>query len=329
MLSQKISQITTAFKTTLSSYRNSIAEAGFGAIALGICVLLLLYYPIGAILSEKIDRNTNIELSKTKSNHFQTIEMISYLVNREVNEKIWTPNLPFFFPAAILDNMPNYQLGVINGVSKFASVFEQRLNKQTPNREDSPLYNAASLLRYKGTIWMFSPSNKIKPVPSAGSQYRKARRLLTKYNQMLTNNEITLQKSNDDLIYILRKSAQNLAISSSRLTNAVRENSSNWIDFNADDVFYYNQGKIYAYYLLLKALGNDYEKNIVASEQYQNWISLIKALEETAHIRPLVVCNGEPSSSLVPNHLLYLEVYILKAQALIKKITENLASSAR
>ena len=292
-----------------------------GIIIPCLIAFIVLYYLLGAWLSNNIDRNTDIEIPAVQENQSQTVETISYLINREVNDKIWSPNLPFFFPASILDNMPNYQLGIINGLSKFTSAFEKRIDNRLQNKENSSsLYKASVLLRYPGTIWMFSPDNRIKPVPSAGGQYRKARRILTKHNQKLLNGQAVFYKDSHDLAYILSKSKLNLAQSSSQLNASVRENSSSWFDFKADDIFYYNQGKIYAYYLLFKALLRDYKDIIVESGQYQNWISLNKALEDACSVRPLIIRNGELSSLSAPNHLIYLNNYILKSQTVLDKI---------
>ena len=297
----------------------------FNIIVIVVAGFLFLYYPIGALLTDNINRNTDIEINNTATPQSQTVDMISYLVDQEVNEKIWTPNLPFFFPAAILDNMPQYQLGMIDGISKFTNAFEKRIDNKIQDKENvSYLYKATVLLRYPGTIWMFSPNNKIKPVPSAGSQYRRARRYLRKYNQSLISGQNSFYKSPQDLAFILQKSALNLAQSHNQLSASIRENSSNLFDFKADDVFYYNQGKIYAYYMLIKALGHDYKNIIVDYNLYQKWISLTKALEKACKIQPSFVRNGELNSSFAPNHLAYLSLYILKAQSLFEKISQQL-----
>ncbi|MBQ8464876.1 MAG: DUF2333 family protein [Alphaproteobacteria bacterium] len=301
------------------------SEISFNVIVISITGFLLLYYPLGALLTDKIDRNTDIEINATGTPQSQTVDMISYLINQEVNEKIWTPNLPFFFPAAILDNMPNYQLGMIDGISKFTTAFEKKVDSKIHDKENtSHLYKAGVLLRYPGTIWMFSPTNKIKPVPSASSQYRRAKRALSKYNQSLISGKNTFYKSPQDLSFILQKSALNLAQSCNQLTASIRENSSNLFDFKADDVFYYNQGKVYAYYMLIKALGYDYKNVIVDYNLYPKWISLVKSLEKACKIQPAIVRNGQLNSSFSPNHLAYLNLYILKAQSLIYKISQQL-----
>ena len=334
----KLITLLAILKTNFSKYLNlckiylqehtcNLSEISFNFIIICIIIFFILYYPLGALLTEKIDRTPDVEISVDAPNQSHALNAISYLINQQVNDKIWTPNLPFFFPAAILDNMPNYQLGILDSLSKFTAAYEKCLDKNLPNKENiSPLYKAAVLLRYPGTIWMFSPNNKIKPVPSAVSQYRKARRHLIKYNEIIAKNNLTLDKTASDLAIITKKVNLSLAQSNNQLKAQIRENSSNWVDLKADDIFYYNQGKAYAYAILLKALGQDYKDIIVKQNQYQNWISLTKALEKACNIQPSVIRNGELSSMTAPNHLAYLNNYILRARFAIEKINTKLLS---
>ena len=294
-------------------------------ITLALALIIFLYYPLGGFLVNNIDRTTTYEIDESHPEQSSTAEMISFIINREVNEKIWTPNLPFFYPSYFLDNMPNFQLGMFDALSKFSSSFAKRIDKKiTTEEEQSDLQAAAELLRYPGTIWMFSAENKLLLAPSANNQYRKARRHLIHYNQDLSSGTETFYKSPTDLAYILNKSRINLAKSTAALDTQIREESSSWFDSKADNVFYYQQGKAYAYFLLFKALGHDYKDIIVEADQYRNWISVIKALEEAASIQPLIVRNGELSSLTAPNHLSYLNMYISKAQTLISQIVQTL-----
>ena len=306
---------------SIKEQTDNYSDVSFYIAIICICSFIILYYPVGAILTNNINRNLDIKIDKISPNQSMAIDMVSHLINEEVNEKIWTPNLPFFFPAAILDNMPNYQLGILNSLSKFTSALEKSNHKKTKDEEKTNrLYRATVLLRYPGTIWMFDSHNKIKPVPSASSQYRKARRLLKKYNHSLITGDETFTKSPQNLAFILQKSNLNLKQSEMQITSSIRENSKDWFDFKADDIFYYNQGKLYAYYLLFRALGDDYKKIIVDNNQYQNWITLIKALEDAVLVQPSIVSNGNLSGSVTPNHLAYLNAYILKAQNILAQM---------
>ena len=294
-------------------------------LTIGLALIIFLYYPLGGFLVSNIDRTTTYEIDETHPEQSSTVEMMSFLINREVNEKIWTPNLPFFYPSYFLDNMPNFQLGMFDTLSKFSSSFAKRIDKKiAPEGEQTDLQAAAELLRYPGTVWMFSAENKLLLAPSANNQYRKARRHLIQYNQNLSLGSETFYKTPSDLSYLLNKSRINLAKSIHALDTQIREESSSLLDNKADNIFYYQQGKAYAYYLLLQALGNDYKDIIVATDQYRNWISIIKALEEASLIQPLIIRNGELSSLTAPNHLSYLNMYISKAHYLMAQIAQTL-----
>ncbi len=176
---------------------------------------------------------------------------------------------------------------------------------------------------------MFSAENKLMPAPSANNQYRRARKRLIKYNQLLSDRRSVFYRSPSDLVFLLTKTRRDLGDSIKELENHIREDSNDLIDFKSDNIFYYNQGKIYGYYLLYKALGNDYKDIIVASNQYQNWTRLLSALEGGISLDPMIVRNGELSSSTAPNHLRYLSFSTLKAQNIISKITKNIEYKPR
>lgn len=104
----------------------------WNTLVLLLAALVFLYYPIGGLLISNIDRTTDYEIDEKHPEQSSSVEMISFLVNREVNEKIWTPNLPFFYPSYFLDNMPNFQLGIFDALNKFTSSFAKRLIKRLP-----------------------------------------------------------------------------------------------------------------------------------------------------------------------------------------------------
>ncbi|MDD4555890.1 MAG: DUF2333 family protein [Alphaproteobacteria bacterium] len=283
----------------------------------GIVVFLLavifLYYPLGALLINNVDRNINYQFT-TMDNPKQskTIETMAHLIDREVNEKFWTPNLPFFFPSYFLDNMPNFQLGMFDALKNVSESFSKNFDTSSEMNEIS------ELLAYPGTIWMFSPENKLKPVSSANSKYREARKKLLHFNNLLAGGEETLYRRPTDFAHILNKARLGLAKSVRDLEGYITEESNAWYNRKSDNLFYYNQGKAYGYYLLLNALGQDYKDIIIASNQYDNWTKMIKALENASQIDPLIVRNGKLSSSFAPNHLTYLSFYMLKAEDIMQ-----------
>lgn len=274
-----------------------------------------LYYPLGGLWLHNIDKTTDYEINIKNPQQSSAVEMASFIINREVNEKMWTPNLPFFFPTFFLDNMPEFQLGVIKATSNVVSAMAKRLDSPIVGTTDEPHLKAAGkLLKYDGHIWMFSSSNSFTPVPSAHSQYRKARKQLIKFNRQLNAGSIPVYHAPADLAYFLKRINKDLNISVEKLDSQIREESNSWTDLKADNVFYYNQGKAYAYYLLLKALGNDYKNILVEKDAYLLWTRSLKALEDASKLDSWYIRNAKLNSMIAPNHLQYLAYYIIKSK---------------
>ena len=289
-------------------------------------LLIFLYYPLGGILINNLDNTTAYEI-KTRPEQSATAEMMALLIKREVNQKLWTPALPFFFPSAWLDNMPNYQLGMMSAVSKTAKILSATQDRTiTSQEEPSALKQAAELLQYPGTVWMFSPQNPLLPAPSAASQYAKARKLLVRYNKFLAAGVEVYYKSPEDLATMLKQISFDINKKGILPLEAqIREESSSFTDFKADNVFFYAQGKAYGYYLMLQALAHDYKDIIVNQDLYPLWTQMLSSLETAATIRPLLVRNGELDDTFSPNHLSYLSFYMLKAQKTMLTIADKLS----
>ena len=304
-----------------ASYLCKFISSWWHVLLAGLIVFVCLYYPLGAWITNNLDRNTGYEIKTNGNKQSSAVEMASFIINREVNDKLWTANVPFFFPSYFLDNMPNFQLGMMNAASNIITALSKRIDSPIIDQEQSSdLQTAAELLQYDGKIWMFSPTNRFTPVPSANTQYRKARKHLISFNQDLNADKVVFYRRAEDLAYILKRVNHNLKKSLTGIDNQIREESSAWIDTQADNIFYYNQGKAYAYYLLLKALGHDYKNILVEKNIYVPWTQMLKALEDASGLDSLVIRNAELNSLTAPNHLLYLAYYIEKAQNINKDI---------
>ncbi len=312
---------------TLQNRLMSFLASWWKLLLTALAALIFLYYPLGGWMVHHIDTTTDYEIN-TSPDQSAAVEMMSFLVKREVSDKMWTPNLPFIFPSWFLDNMPNFQLGMMSAISKTATALSKRIDKPIAAETDQPLHAAAELLRYPGTIWMFSPANKLTPVPSAGNQYKKARKQLIAYNRGLREGSIPFYKSPADLRYFVGRMTADLRSSNAKLETAVRENSSGWIDLRADDVFYYQKGKLYGYFLLFKALGRDYKDILVAADIYQPWTGMLNALEQGALLDPAIVRNGALGSVTAPNHLSEIGWFTLKAADIGHNIVHKLEPEA-
>ena len=287
-------------------------------------LVVILYYPVGGSMVEKIDRDLNFRI-KTDDRISSTIDIMHILVDREINEHFWTANLPIFFPSYFLDNMPNYQMGMIKAIANVATPISEQIRCQDNEKEEVYMKTAAELLSYPGDVWVFSPDNKLKIAPSSSSQYRKARKRLLDVNEVLDAELCIWHRGSRDLSSVVSKITADLGDISNKLEKQTDEESLSWFDIKSDDVFYISQGKIYVYAVLMKALAQDYKETILANNLYQDWTKAVRALENAVEIQPQMVRNGNLNSSFASNHLISMGYYAAKAENILLKINSTLS----
>lgn len=294
-------------------------------LALGILALLLLYYPVGMVWINRIDDDTSFTAPAIKDGESRAVAITAALIHREVDVNRWTANDPFFLPAAALDNMPNFQQGIIAALSRFVIEMVDHIGRTRGSSQADPdLVVAAGLLKYPGTVWVFDPSVSWMPTASSERQYRSARRHLLAYNVRLGAGKAVFERRADNLLTTLGRFAADLGSSSATLAQRVQKDSGRFIDFQADDIFYNVKGRLYAYYLLIRALGVDYSKVIAEKEIGPSWRQLLDSLKAAAQLDPWVVVNGAPDSQFRPSHLASQGFYLLRARTQLKEITNIL-----
>ncbi len=293
-------------------------------IIIAATIVLFLYYPVGGALLNNIDTSLSYEPEKTSPGQSAAVNAEIFLINREVNDNLWTPGLPFFFPSYFLDNMPNFQLGIMDSAATFASALTKVLPPLPAQEDKNTLKTAAELLHYPGTVWLFAPDGKFLPAPSSAKQYRKALLLLEKYNQALEQGIISYLPEKNSLATVLNTINASLQKSNKELEQHIREFSSAWFDNKADNLFYFNRGKAYAAYIELKALGADYKEIIVGNGLYEEWTRALYSLENASALAPAFIRNGETNSLTAPNHLISLSYNILDARIVLFKISAKL-----
>jgi hypothetical protein len=286
-----------------------------GIVLLTLVLLVLLYYVGGAIYLHRIDSDpafgSTTELPQGAS---RAVAVAADLVEREVNTHRWVANDPFFQPAWILDNMPSYQTGIVYAVSRFAvELTDQLARVRGASQVDPDADAAAGRLKYPGDIWFLEWSST--PVqPSSESQYRRAVEDLRRYNQRLAQGQAVFERRADNLIATLERIAADTGGSSAALFEQIDKGATRWLDFNADNLFYANKGRIYAYALLLRALGEDFSGVIGERNAQRNWDELVRTFLAAAALQPLVVSNGPPDSMWRPNHLAAQGFLLLRAR---------------
>ena len=128
--------------------------------AIGVVVAaLLLYYPVGMLMISRIDDDPGFGPGTVEDGASHAVAMTAALIDREVDQHAWPASDPFFYPGAALDNMPNFQTGIIYALSRFAVDMTDQIGRTRGSSEADPdLDKAAGLLKYPPNVWIFDPS---------------------------------------------------------------------------------------------------------------------------------------------------------------------------
>lgn len=289
-----------------------------------LMILAALYYPVGMIAIHKIDDDTDFTASVAKGQS-HAVAIATALIYREVEINGWTANDPFFYPGAALDNMPNFQMGVIAALARFTIELADHIGRTRGSSPVDPdLEKARGLLSYSGTIWIFDFSTSWAPTASSEAQYLAARRSLLRYNERLAAGKAVFDRRADNLQATINRIAIDLGSVSAQLDQRVREAGGAIFDTSSDDIFYAAKGRLYGYFMLLRALGRDYDRVIKEKQLEKVWAQMLDSLKEAARLQPLIVRNGDPDSLLQPNHLTAQGFYLLRARTQLKEITNIL-----
>jgi hypothetical protein len=308
--------------------RLSLGLAGLwtGRALLALLILIALYYVLGALIVHRIDDDPAFAApAAAGGGGSSAVAIAAALLEREVDDHQWVANDPFFLPGAVLDNMPNYQQGIVAALSRFGIEMTDQIGRtRGSSQADADLDKAAGLLKYPGDIWLFDFSTSWAPTASSEAQYRAARAALVSYNQRLSGGSAVFERRADNLLATLERIAADLGSASAVIDRHIVEEAGSPLDFEADDIFYRNKGRLYGYYLLLRELGVDFEKVIIDRDLALTWSQMLETFEVAATMQPWVVLNGAPSSQFVPSHLAGQGFYLLRARTQLREVTNIL-----
>jgi hypothetical protein len=310
----------------------SVKKISLSGIAI-IVLLAALYYPIGMALTHRIDDNPDFglvagpdgTLAVPDHGGSEAVRMTIELLRREVDINPWTPNDPFFFPTAALDNMPNYQQGIVYALSRFAIEMADQIGRSRGSSQVDPnLDKASGLLKYAGDVWVWDPSVSIAPTATSEAQYRAGRRELEAYNDRLARGEAVFESRTDNLLATLERFTADIGSTSAVIDEQVANHGGDFLDFRADDVFYQTKGRLYGYYILLRSLKDDYANIITERQLDAAWDNMLTSLRAAVMLDPLVITNGAPDSMIRPSHLVSQGFYLLRARTQMKEISNIL-----
>jgi hypothetical protein len=291
-------------------------------VALLILVVLILYYPIGMIIVHKINDDPNFSAGNVPTGQSQAVALAAALIQREVEETSWPANDPFFMPGAALDNMPNFQHGIQQALSRFVTEMADQIGRSRGSASADPdLTGARSFLNYAPDIWYISSALL---TANSETQYKQAMVKLRSYNERLAAGKASFEPRSDNLIGALDRIGKDLGAASNAIDQQIDQHAGDWYDLEADDVFYYNKGLLYANALLLRDLGVDFKNVLDERGAGTVWKRMVDSMVEGAGLQPLVVINGTPNALLEPNHLAAQGFYLLRARTQLEELTDIL-----
>jgi hypothetical protein len=251
--------------------------------------------------------------------------MAAALITREVDDHHWTPMDPFFLPGAWLDNMPNYQAGIMKALARFTiEMRDQLARSRSSSPQDPDLDRAVGRLTADPSQWVWTPSMSWWPTVTASQQYRDGRLLLVKYNNRLASGQASFERRSDNLQAFLERVASDIGSTSAQIDRHIVDHGGDLLDFYADNLFYANKGQLYAYFMLLKELGADYQNVLRERDIVTKWQLMIDDFRIGATLQPRVVVNGAPDSQFLPSHLAAQGFYLMRAHIQLNEIADIL-----
>lgn len=177
-------------------------------------------------------------------------------------------------------------------------------------------------MKYKPDVWVYDMSESWLPQRSSAEQYRHGLEALARYNQRLGEGNAVFETRADNLIATLERISADLGSASAVIDNSI--NDLGMFSWDADDVFYRNKGRLYAYFMLLEAMKADFGQVIQEKQLTNVWDQMLKSLRQAAEMDPLVVVNGAPDGVVFPSHLAAQGFYLLRARTQLREISNVL-----
>ena len=189
-----------------------------------VLALLILYYPVGALVTEDIDDDPQFTARGVAPGESKAVATAADLVTREVDVHTWTPMMPFFTPAGLLDNMPNFQRGIISALGRFSTELMDQLGRtRGSSQTDRDLEQARGFLNEQPNIWLWQPSVSLLPSTTSAQKYRAGRDRLMAYNKRLGTGQAVFERRADNLQALLDRIASDLGSDSAAIDQHVIE----------------------------------------------------------------------------------------------------------
>lgn len=274
-----------------------------------------LYFLVGMLALDRIDNDPAFTPAAPVEGGLRSVDVAAALIEREVNTHEWVGNAPFFSPAILLDNMAAFQEGILYALGRFSTEMADHMGRARGSSQVDPdLDRANGLLRFPGDVWVFELDKSLAPMVTSEEQYRAARDALLAYNRRVAAGGATFDPRVDNLLIMLERITADIGSQSALIEGFMRNGSRNPLDTRIDRIFHETKGRLYAYYLLLAALAQDFDGVIRQRDAGVVWQQMLGGFREAAGHVPFMVLNGEPGSLFFPSHLAEQGFFLLRAK---------------
>lgn len=273
---------------------------------------------------------------------FTTTSTLMEIIDILLNKRGGYLSNDIFPPGLWLDNIPNWEYGVLVQVRDFSRALRKDFSRsQSQSTEDKDLATAEPQLHFDNTSWA---------VPSTESEYRKGLKAIDGYlNRLADRHEATAQfyARADNLRLWLFEVETRLGSLSQRLSASVGKRRLN-TDLSGDaaatqstpgnydqevktpwrkidDIFFEARGTAWALIHILRAIEVDFQSVLEKKNALVGLRQIIRELEATQEdiCSPLIL-NGS-GFGLFANHSLVMASYISRANAAILDLRELLS----
>jgi hypothetical protein len=272
---------------------------------------------------------------------YSTVDTLTHVISWLLNKPGGYISNDVMPPSVFLDNMPNFEFGVLVQCRDLARVMRQEYSRsQSQSVEDKDLIVAEPDLNFTNDRWF---------VPSTESKYREALNALNSYKaRLIDSNErdAHFYARADNLAEWLVSVEGRLGSLSQRLSESVGQRRVNtdlggaptgdsnrpssgdvyvktpWLQI--DDVFYEARGSAWALLLFLRAAQFDFDRVLQDKNAVVSLRQIIRELEAAlAPVRSPIIMNGS-EYGLFPNHSLVLASYLSRAHSAVADLRELL-----
>ncbi|HLB31509.1 MAG TPA: DUF2333 family protein [Gammaproteobacteria bacterium] len=312
---------------------NIIRTVGIGISACLLVILVLIFY--WDVEPELFDVRSDAGAPAARAvTGTTTTRTLIRVMNTTLDKRGGYLSNDIFPPGLVMDNIPNWEFGVITQSRDMARSLRNDLSRsQTQSTEDPDLVVADPQFHFDTESWM---------LPATENEYRKGIVALESYlNRLnsLDDTEAQYYARADNLrewLAIVEKRLGSLSQRLSASVGQVRVNTdlqgdsaatqstekphivtvkTPWLEI--DDVFYEARGSVWALIHFLRAIEVDFEPVLMKKNALVSLRQIIRELESTQdYVWSPMILNGT-GFGFVANHSLVMASYLSRANAAV------------